>query len=335
VFIRPALLQQSTAQGIRCLTCERRCEITPEGLGWCRTRRQHEGQLVTLTYGAIASLSANPIEKKPLYHFYPGTIALTSGSLSCNFACPWCQNASLSKRGPGSGLARYMAPGDFVEATVARGCQGTSISLNEPTLSLEWSLEVFRLARAQGLYNTFVTNGYMTPDALEYLFQAGLDAMNVDIKGGARAVHHHCGADVEKVWRNCQLAREAGVWLEITTLMIPGVNDDDRTLQGIAGRIVAMLGAEVPWHVNGYYPAHNFSAPPTPLVELERAWQIGRQAGLDYVYIGNVRGHRLQNSYCPGCGALLIARRRLGVTHSQLAGGRCPACGRPVPGVWQ
>jgi pyruvate formate lyase activating enzyme len=334
-FIHPALLQQPTPQGIRCLTCERRCEITAEALGWCRTRRQHEGQLVTLSYGAIASLSANPIEKKPLYHFYPGTIALTSGSLSCNFACPWCQNAGLSKCGPGSGQARYLSPVEFVEMAAARSCQGTSISLNEPTLSLEWSLAVFRLARAQGLYNTFVTNGYMTPDALDYLVKAGLDAMNVDIKGDARAVRHYCGAEVEKVWRNCGLAREAGIWLEITTLVIPGVNDNEQTLQGIAGRIVAELGAEVPWHLNSYHPAHRFSAPPTPLAALEQAWQTGREAGLDYVYIGNVPGHRLQNTYCPGCGALLIARRGSGVTDCQLVGGRCPDCGRPVPGVWQ
>jgi pyruvate formate lyase activating enzyme len=333
--IRTALLQQPTGRGIRCLTCERRCEIRPDGLGWCRTRRQQAGRLVTLTYGAVSSLSANPIEKKPLYHFHPGTVALTSGSLSCNFACPWCQNDSLSKSEPGSGYARYMSAAEFVHRAVELGCQGTSISLNEPTLSLEWSLEVFRLARERGLYNTYVTNGYMTPQALHLLVEAGLDAMNVDVKGDAPAVRRYCGAEVEKVWRNCRLAREAGVWLEITTLVIPGVNDGDEALRGIAGRIVADLGADVPWHVSGYYPAYRFTAPPTPVATLERAWRIGKGAGLHFVYLGNVAGHRLENTYCPHCGALLVRRRGLRVTHCRLAGERCPGCARLVPGVWR
>jgi pyruvate formate lyase activating enzyme len=332
---RPALLQQPTERGIRCLTCERRCEIGPDGVGWCRTRRQWDGQLVTLTYGAISSLSANPIEKKPLYHFYPGSVALTSGSLSCNFGCPWCQNDSLSKSEPGSGHARYMPAEEFVQRAIGLGCEGTSISLNEPTLSLEWSLEVFRLARERGLYNTYVTNGYMTPEALHLLVEAGLDAMNVDVKGDAQAVRRYCGVDVEKVWRNCRLAQEAGVWLEITTLVIPGVNDEDETLQGIAERIVRDLGAGVPWHVSGYYPAYRFTAPATPVSTLERAWHIGKGAGLDFVYLGNVAGHRLESTYCPQCGALLIERRGLGVIRYRLDGDRCRGCGRAVPGVWR
>jgi pyruvate formate lyase activating enzyme len=332
-FVRPALLQQATGRGVRCLTCERRCEIGPGGLGWCRTRQEQDGRLVTLTYGAISSLSANPIEKKPLYHFHPGTVALTCGSLSCNFACPWCQNDSLSKREPGSGYARYVSAAEFAQKAVERGCQGTSISLNEPTLSLEWSLEVFRLAREQGLYNTYVTNGYMTPEALQLLVDAGLDAMNTDIKGDARAVRRYCGGDVEKVWRNCKLAVQAGVWLEITTLVIPGVNDGDEALQGIAGRIAADLGTTVPWHVSGYYPAYHCTAPPTPLTALERAWHIGKRAGLDFVYLGNVAGHRLENTYCPRCGALLIGRRGLRVVLCRLEEARCPDCAWPVPGV--
>jgi pyruvate formate lyase activating enzyme len=213
-------------------------------------------------------------------------------------------------------------------------CQGTSISLNEPTLSLEWSLDVFPLAQRQGLYNTFVSNGYMTPEALRLLVEAGLDAINVDIKGDAEAVQRYCGIDVEKVWRNCRLLREAGVWLEITTLVIPGVNDRDEVLRGIAARIVAELGAGIPWHISSYYPAYRFTAPPTPARSLERAWRIGREAGLDFVYVGNVLGHRLANTNCPGCGALLLARWGLEVTVSRLDCGCCPDCGRELPGVW-
>ncbi|MGD9100648.1 MAG: AmmeMemoRadiSam system radical SAM enzyme [Anaerolineae bacterium] len=332
-FIHKALLQEAVEDKVRCLTCERRCLLAEGQVGWCRTRRHQEGALVTLVYGAVSSLSANPIEKKPLYHFYPGSRALTSGAWSCNFGCPWCQNYHISKTPPGRG--DYVAPADFVAEALRRGCRGTSISFNEPTLSLEWSLEVFRLARARGLYNTFVSNGYMTPEALRLLAEAGLDAMNVDLKGDAQAVRQYCqGIEVEVVWRNCRLARDLGMHLEITTLVIPGVNDRDPVLQGIAERIVAELGAEVPWHVSGYYPAYRFTAPPTPVSTLERAWRIGKEAGLEFVYLGNILGHRLENTYCPACEALLVERWGLGVTRCDLESGRCPQCEREIPSVW-
>lgn len=339
-FVRRALLQEPALRDvegpagrkIRCLTCERRCEIAPGGVGWCRTRRHQDGELQTLIYGAVSSLSCNPIEKKPIYHFYPGTLALTSGSYSCNLNCPWCQNYHISKASPGGG--QYMSPEDFVLEAVNRRCRGTSISFNEPTLSLEWSLEVFPLARERGLYNTFVSNGYMTPEALRLLVEAGLSAINVDVKGDAQAVKQYCGIDVEKVWRNCRLAVQAGVWLEITTLVIPGVNDEDEVLRGIAERMVVELGPDVPWHVSGYYPAYRFDAPPTPVRTLERAWRIGREAGLQFVYLGNVPHHPGENTYCPSCGALLIRRWGLRVGECHLEQGRCPDCERTVPGVW-
>jgi len=333
--IRPALLQERTGRRIRCLTCERRCELVPGGLGWCRTRGHLDGKLVTLIYGAVSSLSANPIEKKPFYHFHPGTHALTSGSWSCNFGCPWCQNYHISKTAPGQGRSIGMSPEEFVTQAISLGCQGTSISFNEPTLSLEWSLDVFRLARARGLYNTYVTNAYMTPDALKTLVDAGLDAMNVDMKGDAEAVRRYCkGIDVKKVWRNCRLARETGVHLEITTLVIPGVNDQYEVLSGIAERIVSELGPDVAWHVSGYYPAYRFSTPPTTTRALERAWHVGKEAGLDFVYVGNVLGHRLENTYCPDCEMVLIERWGLSVASCHLDRGFCPRCGRKVAGVW-
>ncbi|MBC8446346.1 MAG: AmmeMemoRadiSam system radical SAM enzyme [Chloroflexi bacterium] len=330
-FVCEALLQEATDGTVRCLTCERRCVLAEGQTGWCRTRRNVEGRLYTLTYGAVSSLSANPIEKKPLYHFHPGTVALTAGSWGCNFDCPWCQNADISKSPPAGG--RFMTPEQFVAEAVWHGCQGTSISLNEPTLSLEWSLAIFRLARARGLYNTYVTNGYMTARALALLVEAGLDAANVDVKGDGGGVRHYCGADVEAVWRNCRLAKAAGVWLEITTLVIPGVNDDEASLRGIAARIVEELGAETPWHVSGYYPAYRFTAPPTPVRTLEQARAIGQAAGLDYVYVGNVLGHPGENTTCPQCGRLLVERFGLRVRRCDIVGGRCPDCGRRIAGV--
>ncbi len=337
-----ALLQEKIGRKVRCNVCERRCTITEGGLGWCRTRENRRGQLVTLIYGLVSSLSANPIEKKPLYHFYPGTLALTAGSFSCNFDCPWCQNWDISKTFPQSlrcpstmGRGKVIPAQRFVEMVQEAGCRGTSISFNEPTLSLEWSLDVFRLARERGLYNTFVTNGYMTPEALSLLVEAGLDAMNVDVKGDAAAVRKFCkGVDVEKVWAACQWARTHHIHLEITTLVIPTVNDTEAILRGIAGRIVAELGPTVPWHVSGYYPAYRFAAPPTSVRTLEHAWQTGKEAGLEFVYIGNVPGHRYDNTHCPACNTLLIRRLGFEVLQNTLHNGRCPQCGREIPGVW-
>jgi pyruvate formate lyase activating enzyme len=333
-FVREALLQESTNGKIRCNVCERRCVLRPGGTGWCRTRQNRDGRLVTLIYGAVSSLAANPIEKKPFYHFHPGTGALTAGSWSCNFGCPWCQNWDISKTPPPPS-GDFVSPEQFVELIAQTGCQGTSISFNEPALSLEWSLDVFRLARQRGFYNTYVTNGYMTPEALVLLIAAGLDAMNVDLKGDAEAVRRFCkGIDMEKVWATCRLARSRGVHVETTTLVIPTVNDSEATLRGIAERLIRETGPEVPWHVSSYYPAYKFTAPPTAISTLERAWNIGKDAGLHFVYTGNVPGHRYDNTYCPNCGALLIRRLGFDVVRNKLHAGRCPHCGQGVAGVW-
>lgn len=248
--------------------------------------------------------------------------------------CPWCQNWDISKAPP-PGTGRYLSPERFVELTLSSGCQGTSISFNEPTLSLEWSRDVIRIARRRGLSNTFVTNGYMTPEALALLVDAGLDAMNVDVKGDAEAVHRYCkGIDVEKVWAACSLAIERGVHIEITTLVIPTVNDDDEALRGIAGRIAAELGVYTPWHVSAYNPAYKCTAPPTPVRTLERAWRIGKDAGLEFVYVGNRPGHPYDNTYCPRCQALLIERMGFDVLSNVLRQGHCPKCGYPIAGIW-
>lgn len=328
-MVREALLQRREGGKVRCLTCQRQCLLGEGQAGWCRTRENRGGTLFTTIYGLVSSLSANPIEKKPLFHFYPGSVALTVGSWSCNFACPWCQNWEISKRHGAQG--RFMTPLAFVDLTLRLGCQGTSISFNEPTLSLEWALEVFRLARKRGLYNTFVTNGYMTEEALGLLIEAGLDAMNVDIKGDAEAVRKFCQADVEVVWRNALFAKSRGVHVEVTTLVIPTVNQRPSVLQGIAWRIAEELGEETPWHLTAYFPAYRFHAPPTPLAALEEAHAWGKEAGLKFVYLGNVAGHPWENTYCPACGALLI--RRLGVTMQEwhLQGRTCPACGEEIP----
>ncbi|HEY42867.1 MAG TPA: AmmeMemoRadiSam system radical SAM enzyme [Anaerolineae bacterium] len=330
---RKAQLQEVTEGKVRCLLCERRCLIVEGGKGWCQTRFNQNAVLYTSIYGVISSLSANLIEKKPLYHFYPGSRALTAGSWSCNFGCPWCQNWDISKTPPPK-QSRFMSPGTFIQETIRQSCQGTSISFNEPTLSFEWSLDVFQLAREQDLYNTFVTNGYMTAKALDMLFKAGLDAMNIDIKGKSTAVRKYCrGVDVDQVWARCKQAKELGLHLEITTLIIPNVNDDDGSLDEIASHIVELLGDDTPWHVSGYHPAYRFTTPSTPISTLERAWAIGKKAGLKFVYVGNVPGHTKDHTYCPRCNELLIERLGLLVKRNLVKSGRCYACGEILPGA--
>jgi pyruvate formate lyase activating enzyme len=334
--LREARLYETAGDRVKCLTCERRCLIPEGDTGFCHTRRNTGGRLYTLEYGDISSISANPIEKKPFFHFYPGTKALTIGSWSCNFSCPWCQNYEISKSPEKIGRGQYISPVEFIELVKRYRCRGTSVSLNEPTLLFEYSLDIFDLAREEGYYNTYITNGYMTAPALDMLVAHGLDAANFDIKGEAEAVKKYCGADVEVVWRNAARAKEQGVWVELTTLVIPGVNDSEDGLSRMAQRIKGELGDETPWHLSGYYPAYKFRdesyVPATPLDTLERAREIGVAEGLKYVYTGNVPGHFYENTYCPKCGQLLIERYGFSIASYNVSPDkRCPYCGQEIP----
>ncbi len=334
--IQEGVLYEPAHGEVRCGLCERRCLIPEQELGFCRTRQNLGGRLHTLVYGDIASVGANPIEKKPFFHFYPGTKALTVGTWSCNFACPWCQNWDISKSPQNVGKGEYISPNALVELVGRYGCQGTSMSFNEPTLLFEYSLAVFSLAREAGYYNTLVTNGYMTGKAISMLVEHGLDAANIDVKGDAGLVSDYCGADVEVVWRNAVLAKTLDIWVELTTLIIPGLNDSKDVLRAIAARIRNDLGDDVPWHVTGYTPAYRFAeetyVPATPMATLERARKIGVSEGLKFVYAGNLPGHPYEDTYCPRCGQSLIERFGFRLTRYNLtADKRCPDCGEDIP----
>ncbi|MGB2799066.1 MAG: AmmeMemoRadiSam system radical SAM enzyme [Dehalococcoidia bacterium] len=331
--VKEALLYEELKDGeVKCNTCERHCKIGLDELGFCKTRKNRDGKLYTLVYGDLTSLSPNPIEKKPLFHFWPGSKALTVGTWSCNFTCPWCQNEDISKHPEKVGQGRYITPEDFIWAVKQYNLQGTSISFNEPTLLFEYSLDVFDLAKKEGFYNTYITNGYMSTEALKLLIKHGLDAMNIDIKGDKEAVRRYCKADVEKVWRNVRLAKEHNIWIELTTLVIPGVNDDEECLRDIASRIRDELGEGTPWHLSRYYPAYRFTVPATPVSSLEKAYEIGKDEGLLYVYAGNVPGHPYENTYCPFCNELLIERYVFDITQYRITSDkRCPNCKADIP----
>jgi pyruvate formate lyase activating enzyme len=287
------------------------------------------GSVMTLCFGSISSISNNPIEKKPFFHFAPSTMALTVGSWGCNATCPFCQNYEISKRNPTPDISRYVSPEEFVERALAEACEGTSISFNEAaTLMLEWNIEVFRLAHKKGLYNTIVTNGYMTSDAIDLMVEAGLDAANVDIKGCAERVQRICGLQVEHVWESIRHMKEEGVHVELTTLVVPGLSDTEDCLQQIASQIVSDVGPDTPWHVNRYFPYYRYRQPETTLETLLKARSIGRQSGLSYVYIGNVLQEGLEDTMCPECGSLCYRRFSLHSTNTGTdADGRCTRCG--------
>ncbi|MFX1562059.1 MAG: AmmeMemoRadiSam system radical SAM enzyme [Promethearchaeota archaeon] len=336
--VREALQYEKIGNGkVQCGVCEHHCTIVPSKRGYCGARANIDGRLYVLTYGDISSISINPIEKKPFYHFHPGTRALTIGSWGCNAACPWCQNWDISKRHPNPAHCEYLSPDQFVSEVQSNECQGTSFSFNEPTtVFFEYSLDVMPKAHAAGLYNTYVSNGYMTQPTLEQLAAAGLDAINIDIKGCREKVLKYCRLDVEKVWRNAKFARNLGIWVEITTLVIPGMNDSSRCLSSIARRICNELSSDVPWHVSAYFPQYQAEkyglTKTTPLSTLERAYSIGRNAGLHYVYLGNVRSHPSENSYCKKCGELLIRRQGYDITFVHLNGkSRCTKCNEENP----
>ncbi len=328
--MKEALLWKKEGEIVICLTCERRCKISEGELGFCKTRKNPKGTLWTLVYGEISSINLNPIEKKPFFHFYPGTFALTVGSWSCNFTCPWCQNYEISKY-VYIGKGEYISPQDFIELMKRLNSQGTSISFNEPTLLLEYSIDLFKLAKKNGYYNTFVTNGYMTLDALKALYDAGLDGMNIDIKGNEEIVKKYCGAELNKVWKNAIEAKRMGIWVELTTLLIPGINDSEEDVKEIARRIINELGDETPWHITRYYPAYEFLnkvyIPPTPVKKLEWAVELAMSMGLKYVYLGNVPGHKYENTYCPSCKEALIKRYGFQILENLLKDSpKCPFC---------
>jgi len=323
----------SADQTVHCSLCRRHCLVRPGEVGFCRTRRNVRGHMQSLVFGRLAALESRPIEIKPLFHFHPGSTALTYCSYSCNLRCRWCQNWHLSRTDPGQVEAPYVSPEGLVDMALDAGDQGLCCSFTEPTLLHEYNLAAFALAKAAGLYTCYVSNGYMTVETLQALRDAGLDAIKIDVKGDAEVYREYCDAPHgETVWQTASAAKQMGLHVEIVNLVVTGVNDSEAALRGLIERHLAAVGAETPLHFTRYHPAHEMRAPPTPIATLQKAHQWARQAGVAYPYLGNVHGHPALNTYCPSCGQLLIERlayrvRRVWLTPS----GQCPACERHIP----
>ncbi|MBD3254749.1 MAG: AmmeMemoRadiSam system radical SAM enzyme [Candidatus Lokiarchaeota archaeon] len=340
-FLRKAKYQEEVNHKFtQCLTCERKCKIERGKVGYCQTRKNVGGVIYSLVYGCIPTISKNPIEKKPLYHFFPGSKALTIGTYGCNFSCFWCQNHHISHPDQKISLRvyqekEYLSPADFVKIAKEKKCQGTSISFNEPTLLFEYSLDIFKLAKENGLYNTYVSNGYMTEFILRDLIDSGLDAINIDIKGNQKMVRKYCGADVEKVWRNAKIIKESGIHVEITTLLIDGLNSNEEFIKAISERICKELGECTPYHLSRFFPHYKSSQKgfnrPTSVKILHKSYNIAKQSGLKFVYLGNLYEEKKINTVCPKCGKIAIRRDNFTAKGIRLdSNGNCSNCGFPI-----
>jgi pyruvate formate lyase activating enzyme len=334
----PTILATAEAdREVRCGVCAHRCLVRPGRAGICGVRENRDGTLWCRAYGAVVAASVDPIEKKPLFHVDPGSLAYSIATTGCPFHCTFCQNWEIAQA-PRLGLAipqRPMPPQRLVEEALASGASSIAYTYVEPTVFLEYALETGARARRAGLRNLFITDGYATPEAVGLLAPV-LDAANVDLKSfDDRFYRRLCGATLAPVLEAIEAYARAGVWLELTTLVIPGNNDSDAELREIAGWIAATLGPQVPWHISRFHPAHRMrDVPPTPAATLRRAADIGREAGLRHVYVGNAPELGLEDTSCAGCGMLLIRRR--GYRSSSVVGtaGGCPACGRRLEGRW-
>jgi pyruvate formate lyase activating enzyme len=321
---------------ITCLLCPRFCRLGEGQAGFCFIRRHEAGELVSLGYGRPTGFAVDPIEKKPLNHFLPGSSILSFGTAGCNLGCRFCQNWDLSKARPEDLPARDATPAQVVALARREGCPSIAYTYNDPVIFAEYVIDTAREARAAGIRNVLVTAGYVTPEAREELFHF-VDAANIDLKGFTEDFYYrHSGGHLEPVLDTLRwLKRETGVWVEITTLLIPGLNDSPGEVRRESEWIVEHLGPDVPLHFTAFHPSFRMmDRPPTPPETLRGAREIARAAGVRYVYLGNVLDAEGQCTWCPGCGAALIERGWHDVRRNRLDGNRCAACGTLIAGVF-
>ncbi len=334
----------------QCRVCLRRCTIPAGALGWCKTRLNKAGKIFSLTYGRVASIMVSPVEVKPMFHYLPGSMWLSVGSVGCNFACPGCQNWEIAHAVPdtkGSYCIQgnetkieteYLSPEVLIEIAHRERVDGLSFTYNEPTLWVEYAQRAMALAKEAGLSTNWVTNGYLTSDTLDYIGQS-LDAFRVDIKGFSEKTYRLIGGivdyrDILEAVRRAKL--RWGMHVELVTNLIPGVNDDRNELANLVRWIIRELGADTPWHITRFSPHHQWASMPSTSIEaLEDIYRMAKEEGLRYPYLGNVSGHHYQNTSCPACGELLIDRRTAESVVVRLAGSSCPGCGAKIPGRFE
>ena len=320
---------------VACQLCAQRCTISNGNSGRCRARKNVGGELRSLVYGRPVAVHVDPIEKKPFFHFLPGSAAYSLGTVGCPLSCKFCQNWQISQARPGDFDAAYMGPSAVVDAAVRRGAPVVAFTYNEPAVFAEYALDIAAAGRPRGLRSVMVSCGFMNERPLADLCRA-LDAVKIDLKGFSEGFYRTVsGAALAPVLRSIVQIRKAGVHLEIVNLVVPTLNDAEASLARLANWVMSELGADVPLHFTRFHPDYQLlNLPPTPVATLERARDMAMARGLRYVYVGNVPGHAGNHTYCPKCRARVIARQDFFVLESSLKDGRCGACGCPIAGVW-
>ncbi len=318
---------------VRCHLCAHGCLISPSKRGICSVRENRDGVLYSLVYGKVTARHIDPIEKKPLFHFYPNSRSYSIATVGCNFKCRHCQNYQISQHVqafhdiPGE----EMTPEDVVAEAERTGCESISYTYTEPTIFMEFAYDCARLAKKKGIKNVFVSNGYTSAEATKAIAPY-LDANNIDLKGDDDFYKEIVGARLQPVLDTIKLMKELGVWLEITTLIIPTYNDSDEFLSW-AAEFIKSVDVEIPWHLSQFYPTYRLiDQPRTPIATLKRAREIGLNAGLKYVYLGNVPQEGGEDTLCPSCGHLLIKRTGFFISKMELKNSRCLKCNAPIAG---
>lgn len=319
-----------------CRLCNHFCVIKDGGTGICRVRINKGGRLFSLVYGKLIAENADPIEKKPFFHFLPGSLSYSVATAGCNFSCPFCQNYRISQFPEEGGFFNTgdTSPEEVVNSAVSSGCLSISYTYTEPTIFFEFALDTSEKAKEKGLKNNFVTNGYMSKEALK-IISPYLDAANVDLKGDEKFYRKLCKAKQAPVVENIGLMRELGIWVEVTTLLIPEYNDSEQQIKAIA-KIIKEIDPAIPWHISRFFPVYKMSGHyPTPVEKIAMAREIGLQEGLMYVYTGNVPGDNGENTYCHSCKKPLLKRYGYTVTENNLKDGRCALCGADIDGIFK
>ena len=320
---------------VRCYLCAHQCTVSDRKRGMCGVRENMDGTFYSLVYGKLISMNIDPIEKKPLFHFCPASHSMSIATAGCNFKCLHCQNFDISQYPtehadiPG----QYVTPEQVVTAAEEAGCKSISYTYTEPTIFFEFAYDCARLAREKGIKNVFVSNGYTGPEAVRTIAPF-LDGNNIDLKGDNEFYKNVCGAKLQPVLNTIKLMHDLGVWVEITTLIIPGHNDSEESLGGIID-FIKSVDRSIPWHVTQFSPTYELTdRPRTPLASLRRAREMGIISGLKYVYEGNVPGEGTENTYCHNCGELLVERFGYSISHNRIKDEKCFNCLTNIEGVW-
>jgi pyruvate formate lyase activating enzyme len=336
--MREALLYASLKEDrVQCNLCNHRCIIKEGRRGICNVRENRNGKLQTLVYDKVIASHIDPIEKKPLFHFFPGSLSYSVATVGCNFRCRFCQNADIAQMATdhdGRIMGNPVSPADIVDGALKGGCKTIAYTYTEPTVFFELAFETSKLAHKKGVKNVFVTNGYMSAEALD-MISPFLDAANVDLKAFSDDFYKtQCSAKLAPVMETLKRMKALDIFVEVTTLLIPGLNDDPGELKELAGFIANDLGDETPWHISRFHPTYRLiDRPATPLASLLNARDIGIKAGLKYVYTGNVPGESGESTFCYNCGEKLIFRRGFYVATNRVTHNQCPDCGAIIHGV--